>query len=97
MADLSKIKLNGTTYNFKDTKARSSLENVMIKGTDYVTAGQKSGTTLGVYATAEGFRTTASGSSSHAEGGSSTASGDWSHAEGNSAEALGQASHAEGT
>lgn len=28
MADLSKIKLNGTTYNFKDAEARSALENL---------------------------------------------------------------------
>ncbi len=27
MADLSKIKLNGTTYNFKDAEARTSIEN----------------------------------------------------------------------
>ena len=28
MADLSKIKLNGTTYNFKDTAARTAIGNV---------------------------------------------------------------------
>lgn len=27
MADLSKIKLNGTTYNFKDTEARNAINN----------------------------------------------------------------------
>ena len=40
----------------------------MVKGVDYVTAGQKSGTTLGTKATAEGLNTTASGTHSHAEG-----------------------------
>lgn len=28
MADLSKIKLNGTTYNFKDAEARTAIGNV---------------------------------------------------------------------
>ena len=28
MADLSKIKLNGTTYNFKDAEARDAIENL---------------------------------------------------------------------
>lgn len=27
MADLSKIKLNGTTYNFKDAQARADIAN----------------------------------------------------------------------
>jgi len=28
MADLSKFKLNGTTYNFKDAAARQSISNI---------------------------------------------------------------------
>lgn len=34
MADLSKIKLNGTTYNFKDTEARNDLNNKVSKRTE---------------------------------------------------------------
>ena len=64
---------------------------------NYVTAGKKSGTTLGTGATAEGSNTTASGNYSHAEGLTSVASGAYSHAEGRSSStASGEASHAEG-
>lgn len=38
MADLSKIKLNGTTYNFKDAMARSALENLASFGVSVVTS-----------------------------------------------------------
>ena len=62
----------------------------------YVTAGQKSGTTLGPKATAEGDDTTASGDSSHAEGWKTTASELASHAEGCETVASGEYSHAEG-
>lgn len=76
----------------------------------YIRAGQKSGTTIGSYATcegddttassnsahAEGYNTTASGMYSHAEGANTTASGNYSHAEGNSTTASGTYSHAEG-
>lgn len=68
----------------------------MKKGVDYVTAGQKSGTTLGTNATAEGSDTTASGSDSHAEGSDTTASGNNSHAEGEYTTASGWSSHTEG-
>ena len=34
MADLSKIKLNGTTYNFKDAEARSKLPHVVFTDVD---------------------------------------------------------------
>lgn len=70
--------------------------NYMQKGVDYVTAGQKSGTTLGTSATAEGIDATASGQCSHAEGYSTTASGSNSHAEGFGSSASGIVSHAEG-
>lgn len=46
----------------------------MVKGVDYVTAGQKSGETLGTKATAEGNNTAARGDASHAEGTNTTAS-----------------------
>lgn len=62
----------------------------------YVTAGQKSGTTLGSRSTAEGYRATASGAVSHAEGSGATASGATSHAEGLETTAGGEISHAEG-
>lgn len=67
----------------------------MKKGVDYVTAGQLSGTTLGIKATAEGIGTTASGDYSHAEGSYSQAKGYASHAE-TYGIAMGNASHAEG-
>ena len=73
-----------------------NINTFMIKGMDYVTAGQKSGTTLGTQATAEGSNTTASGYYSHAEGDNTTASGRGSHAEGNMTQATGLDSHAEG-
>lgn len=62
----------------------------------YTIAGQKSGTTLGTKATAEGTNTTASGTSSHAEGNNTTASKTASHAEGYGTTASGDYSHAEG-
>ena len=79
--------------------------------TGYVTAGQKSGTTLGTRATCEGNNTTSSGSNAHAEGNETkatnaaahaegfktTASNSSSHAEGNSTTSSGSASHAEGS
>lgn len=68
----------------------------MVKGMDYVIAGQKEDTSLGACATAEGKNTTASGYYSHAEGYTTTASGSSSHAEGSSTTASGQDSHAEG-
>lgn len=73
--------------------------------TGYVRAGQKAGTTIGSYATAEGHETTASGNYSHAEGGEITfngtkiytvASGTYSHAENCGTTASGSRSHSEG-
>ena len=60
-------------WNYIKSKAASEL---------YVTAGQKSGTTLGTKATAEGKDTTASGKYSHAEGEQTVASGDYSYSGG---------------
>lgn len=68
----------------------------MVKGTDYVTAGQKASTTLGVNSTAEGLNTTASGEVTHAEGYGTSATGARSHAEGSGAVSGGRYSHAEG-
>ena len=62
----------------------------------YVTAGKKSGTTLGTNATAEGAATVSSGQESHAEGYVTSATGPRSHAEGFLTTASGNASHAEG-
>ena len=62
-----------------------------------VTAGKKSGTTLGTNATAEGTNTTATGVHSHAEGYGTTAGAGYSHAEGNGTRATGYYSHAEGS
>ena len=75
---------------------KPNLSTFMVKGTDYVTAGQKFGTTLGNSATAEGYTTTASGDYSHAEGLSTIASGKCSHAEGSVTTASGDYSHTEG-
>ena len=64
--------------------------------TGYITAGKKSGTTLGGNATAEGTQTTASRSCAHAEGSGTTASGVCAHAEGEGSEASEHCAHAEG-
>lgn len=72
---IDKIKYGNEIYKFQDNvsgyiaqDALPDTSNFMVKGTDYVTAGQKSGTTLGYRATAEGVSTTASAECSHAEG-----------------------------
>lgn len=63
----------------------------------YIRTGQKSGTTIGSYATCEGSNTTASSNYSHAEGTNTTASGSGAHAEGNNTIASANYSHAEGS
>lgn len=68
-------------------------------GNGYIQIGQKNGTTLGSYATAEGNGTTASGGpAAHAEGNSTSATGnDAPHAEGYYTKASGDyGAHAEG-
>ncbi len=72
--------------------ARGGLGN----GSGYVRAGQKAGTTIGSYSTAEGYATTASGRFSHAEGEATTASNYYTHAEGYETKAEGYCSHASG-
>lgn len=79
----------GTEAEFAEKLAdQSTLE--------YVTAGQKEGTKLGIASTAEGAQTTASGNQAHAEGNSTVASGDQAHAEGYETKATASAAHAEG-
>ena len=73
----------------------SNLPTVPLSG-DYVTAGQKAGTTLGNRATAEGYNTTASDIYTHAEGTATEATGPFSHAEGANTKATVSASHSEG-
>ena len=62
----------------------------------YIRTGQKENTSVGYYATCEGYGTEASGNGSHAEGESTTASGTNAHAEGWNTTASGNESHAEG-
>ena len=83
--------LNKNQLNFSKPKKQE-----ILKTTNYITAGQKSGTTLGTKATAEGLNTTASGDYSHVEGINTTASGTSAHAEGQGTKAIGARSHAEG-
>lgn len=61
-----------------------------------VTAGAKTGSTIGQYATAEGYNTTASDYVSHAEGDNTIASGRVSHASGCATQATRYGSHSEG-
>jgi hypothetical protein len=65
-------------------------------GNGYIQMGQKSGTTLGTKATAEGEENTASSAYCHAEGWGTTASSVHAHAEGKETTASGGSSHAEG-
>ena len=84
-----------TTY-LKTTDADTKYAKLEKYGDTTINIGRKSGTTVGVNSTAEGFNTTASDNYSHAEGGYTTASGNYSHAEGSSTTASGQCTHAEG-
>ena len=82
-----------------DTGAKGSDASIPSGLTSgYVRTGQKSGTTIGENATAEGTNTTSSKNSSHAEGWGCTATASAGHAEGYSTTATdGDASHAEGS
>lgn len=87
---------------FKNKCESQTDSAYMKKGTDYVTAGQLTGTTVGEQATVEGIVNTASADYSHAEGQGNTAVGEASHVEGintnagNADNADAQAQHAEG-
>lgn len=74
------------------------LSNYMVKGVDYVTAGQLPANLshLGNKATAEGYNVNAQGDNSHAEGLNTSAIGQNSHAEGENTQASKLDSHAEG-
>jgi len=76
---------------------KAALGAYMAKGTDYVTAGQKSGVSIGYKATAEGLNNESTGNTAHAEGTNNYATGAQSHAEGGSNIASGGSSHAEGS
>lgn len=64
--------------------------------TGYITTGNKTDSTLGSKATAEGSSNVASGECAHAEGASNTATGSYSHAEGYSTDATAKCAHTEG-
>lgn len=74
------------------------ISTCMIKGIDYVTAGEDTSyyEPIGSYATAEGYNVKAIGDYSHAEGFSCLSNGEYAHAEGKSTKAGGDYSHAEG-
>lgn len=40
MADVSKIDINGTSYNIKDTVARASIESIDTLSVNYVTESE---------------------------------------------------------
>ena len=106
MADISKITLpNGSSYDFKDSVARSGLAEKAASshthseyalkskyGDTTIDVGRKDGTTVGEFSVAEGYETTASGIYSHAEGWLTTASGQGSKASGYNTDALGDLS-----
>lgn len=108
MADISKVTASdGTTYDIKDTTARSdiiTINNILSDkmnkngptGTGALSINRKENTTVGQLSTAEGYNGTASGMGSHAEGGITTAEGNFSHAEGYGGQAEGVYSHTEG-
>lgn len=93
------VELNYTSREVFDTQLNTILTNFASKeyvNKSYTIAGQKTNTTLGQQATAEGYFVTASGQYSHAEGNSTSALGKWSHAEGGNTTAGGQSEGAEG-
>jgi hypothetical protein len=85
-------------YKYTDEKTAGSSGNYMEKGVDYVTAGQKNGSTLGLQATIEGSQNVAASSYAHAEGtSSSVVAGIGAHAEGlYTLVGTGKSGHAEG-
>lgn len=72
MADVSKVNVNSTDYNIKDS-------NAMHKGVDRVTAGQSIIAPIGTASTADGFAVNASGDYSHASGLHTIAASDVQH------------------
>lgn len=62
----------------------------------YIRTGQKENTSIGDYATCEGYNTEASGNYSHAEGYDAEVTGNYSHVEGYNTYVTGTYTHAEG-
>ena len=94
----SKLSISDIDSALDDTST-NPVQNKVVKETFdsfYVKAGQKTGTTLGDNATAEGNNTTASGKYSHAEGSGTEATGQSTHAEGGTTKATKNGAHAEG-
>ena len=88
---------SSTAYRGDRGKTAYDLANTaMQRGKDYVTAGNKSGFTLGTRSTAEGFGNISSNDCSHAEGVNCIASGRFSHAEGSNTIAASDYQHAQG-
>ena len=94
--DTSNLATQDNLSDLYNTINNNISNTYMQIGRDYVTAGQKAGTTLGNRATTEGLNTEASGDNAHAEGFSTIASGTNAHTEGVSTLASGDYSHAEG-
>lgn len=93
--DTPNLKGNGDLTNYY-TKSETEVEIANGFKEHYITTGQKSGTTLGSKATAEGVDTTASGNYAHSEGYMSNATANNAHSEGNQTTASGNAAHTEG-
>lgn len=74
----------------------ADLDNYMVKGVDYVTAGENPNQPIGDRASANGVNVSAIGVGSSAEGHDTISRGVYSHAEGVNTEANGAGSHAEG-
>lgn len=98
--DTKKVYVGTSEGNIVLNEVGASLVNILDgNNTGAVrTTGAKSDYTMGEYAFAEGYKTTASGGYSHAEGYNTTTtkSAAYSHAEGSSTSAQGYGSHAEG-
>ena len=100
--NLTKIKIGSTAYNISSGGGGLPSDPLSIdhggtgNAAGYIRTGQKSGTTIGANATAEGYSNTASGSYAHAEGNVTTASSDNCHAEGYGTRAIASCCHAEG-
>ena len=74
----------------------ADLDKYMVKGVDYVTAGENPNQPIGDRASANGVNVSAIGVGSSAEGHDTISRGVYSHAEGVNTEANGAGSHAEG-
>lgn len=99
VADLNDSTVLTGTPTAPTAAARTNTDQIATTAfvhNSYVIAGQKSGTTLGSCATAEGIDTTSSNDCTHAEGRKTVANNQYAHAEGNESVASGKYTHAEG-